>query len=140
LYKGDTSRTDVADWSHLGLDPLKGRFDPEKLLAAAPRNFSPHLPNGPPVAAYQVLKSDFSSLLPNDQELDISRTYLVRLGATRFGTMRGFRTDIAKYTLDGSKEPTSFTKTLWWYPVRQDIAAESELQHLFLLPPRSDQL
>jgi hypothetical protein len=98
--------------------------DPDTMFAAIPEHSSPATPVEKP-DAYVLLASDFSAPgLPYSQPLDISRSYLCRLGSNRFATMRTFRKDITEFVLNPLLEPADFQRNLWRYPVRIDIARE----------------
>ncbi|GCE06809.1 neuraminidase-like domain-containing protein [Dictyobacter aurantiacus] len=100
--------------------------NPARLFEAVPQYSSPATPVAQP-GAYEKLKSDFSSChLPYAQSLDISRSYLRRLGTSRYAVMRRFRKDITEFVLDPSPahEPSGFQRHLWRYPVRIEIARE----------------
>lgn len=100
------------------------RHDPMTLFEALPEHSTPATPVKEP-AAYDTLRSDFSApLLPYSQPLDIARSYLRQLGASRFSVMRAFRKDITEFVLDPSNEPALFQRHLWRYPVRIGIARE----------------
>ncbi|PYT05676.1 MAG: hypothetical protein DMF60_11150 [Acidobacteria bacterium] len=62
--------------------------------------------------------------LPYAQPLDISRSYLRKLGTSRFQTMRTFREAITEFVIDPSLEASDFRSFLWRYPVRIEIARE----------------
>lgn len=107
-------------------NPTPGAYlhDPETLFEALPEHSTPTVPTAAQ-AAYDKLKTDFSScVLPYNQPLDVSRTYLRQLGARRYAAMRRFRKDITEWVLDPSKETTEFQKHLWRYPVRIETAIE----------------
>jgi|APLak6261663543_1056040.scaffolds.fasta_scaffold00218_3 hypothetical protein len=98
--------------------------DPETLFEALPEHSTSAVPTKGQ-AAYDKLKVDFSTcILPYNQPLDVSRTYLKQLGTRRFTTMRRFRRDITEFVLDPSKETAEFQKHLWRYPVRIETAIE----------------
>ncbi|MGH8655585.1 MAG: hypothetical protein ACREYE_26950 [Gammaproteobacteria bacterium] len=98
--------------------------DPVTLFEALPEHSTPAVPTEAQ-SAYDKLKTDFSScLLPYNQPLDVSRTYLRQLGTRRYATMRWFRKDITEFVLDPSKETAEFQKHLWRYPVRIETAIE----------------
>lgn len=107
-------------------NPSPGAFlhDPVTLFEALPEHSTSAVPTKAQ-AAYDKLKVDFSScVLPYHQPLDVSRTYLRRLGTRRYSAMRRFRKDITEFVLDPSKETAEFQKHLWRYPVRIEAAIE----------------
>lgn len=107
-------------------DPSPDAFlhDPTTLFEALPEHSTPAVPTKAQVA-YDKLKADFSTcLLPYNQPLDVSRTYLRQLGTRRYAAMRRFRRDITEFVLDPSKETAEFQKHLWRYPVRMETAIE----------------
>ena len=94
------------------------------LFAALPEHSSPAVPVKKP-GAYAALAKDFSSpVLPYDQPLDISRSYLSAMGTSRFATMRAFRSEITEFAIDVGAEAADFRKHLWRYPVRIELAIE----------------
>lgn len=103
-----------------GTDPFP--HDPAKLYGALPAFSSPAVPVAVP-SAYTKLASDVSApVLPYAQSLDVNRTYLGALGATRFATMRAFREKITELVLDPTNEPADFENQVWRFPVRLEIA------------------
>lgn len=122
------------------------RHDPATLFAALPEHSAPATPVAEP-QAFTKLAQDFSSpLLPYDEALDVNRSYLGAMGATRFGVMRCFRQDITEFVLDPAPadEPAGFPRHQWRYPVRIDIAREylgispQEYDQLFTVTPAGD--
>ncbi|KAH8598521.1 hypothetical protein B0O99DRAFT_669787 [Bisporella sp. PMI_857] len=108
------------------LFPVHGeeKLDPEKTLLAIPQNSSPAVPVAA-LGVYTTLSTDCSSAqLPYSQELDINRTYLRALGASRFDVMRSFRKAITEFVLQPNDEPAEFQSNLWRFPVRYDVAIE----------------
>ena len=106
-----------------------GCHNPARLFAALPEYSTP----ASPIVAnttveplvWNTLKSDFSTCrLPYSQALDVSRSYLRRLGSCRFEEMRTFRKCITEFVLSPASEPQGFADYLWRYPVRIDIARE----------------
>jgi len=117
-------------------DATPYRHDPAVLFGAVPEHSSPAAP-GSSNAAYVTLANDFSApALPYSQPLDVNRSYLAALGATRFDTMRAFREDITEFVLDPANEPADFPRHQWRYPVRMPIARE----YLGITPEEYDQL
>jgi hypothetical protein len=104
--------------------PGEFRHDPAILFDTLPEHATPATPTDQQ-AAYNVLRTDFSSCnLPYSQPLDVSRTYLRKLGTDRFETMRHFRRTITEFVLDPTNEPAGFQNFLWRLPVRLDTAIE----------------
>jgi hypothetical protein len=147
----DTAETEIRDHQLRPPDtePTPGQpyqHDPATVLAALPEYSSPASPPGPPakpqaVAAYTALAGDYSTPdLPYTQPLDINRTYLAAMQATRFETMRRFRAEITEFALGDGTDPAGFDDYLWRYPLRRDIAPEylhisaDEYQKLFATP------
>ncbi|HXO22662.1 MAG TPA: insecticidal toxin complex protein, partial [Thermoanaerobaculia bacterium] len=98
--------------------------DPQTLFAALPEHSSPAAPVAKPTA-YDKLKADFTAPgLPYAQALDVSRSYLGRLGSSRFAALRHFRKEITELAIDPAHEPADFQRHLWRYPVRLDTARE----------------
>lgn len=148
----DTARTSLAGHRLRGLDEpgddLKRpyRHDPQALFGALPEHSSPATPVASP-NAYSVLASDFSApSLPYSQALDVDRTYLGAMGATRYEVMRSFRKDITEFVLDpeAPAAPAAFPSHLWRYPVRIELAREylginpEEYDLLFTKTPTGD--
>ncbi|HEX4966043.1 MAG TPA: neuraminidase-like domain-containing protein [Thermoanaerobaculia bacterium] len=107
---------------------LKGEgepgHDPQTLFAALPEHSSPAAPVAKP-GAFAKLKADFTAPgLPYAQALDVCRSYLGRLGSSRFAAMRHFRKEITELAIDPAHEPADFQRHLWRYPVRFDTARE----------------
>jgi hypothetical protein len=98
--------------------------DPQTLFAALPEHSSPAAPVARP-AAYDKLKVDFTAPgLPYAQALDVCRSYLGRLGSSRFSALRHFRQEITELAIDPAHEPADFQRHLWRYPVRFETARE----------------
>ncbi|MFD0360697.1 neuraminidase-like domain-containing protein [Nocardia sp. GCM10030253] len=98
--------------------------DPQTLFATVPEHSSPATPVAVP-AAYDALRTDFTHPeLPYPQALDINRSYLKGLGASRFSAMRHFREDITEFAVDAAHEPATFRSHYWRYPLRLPIALE----------------
>ena len=117
---------DTADHSLNGFDlGEEGHgVNAEALLAAIPEHSSPAILVEKP-AVYGKLERCFTSAdLPYSRSLDISHSYLSRLGTNRFKTMLHFRREITEFPLDPSHDPDDFQKHLWRLPVRLDIALE----------------
>lgn len=109
----------------------------EEMFDAIPEHSSPAVPVGSP-AVYGILKADFTApSLPYAQHLDINRSYLRRLGTTRFDVMRTFQGHITEFALDPLNEPDDFQRHLWRFPVRLNTAieylgiSESEMEFLY---------
>jgi hypothetical protein len=120
------------------------RHDPASLLSAIPGHSSPAAVDLSPASAgaYRALVTDASApLLPYDQPLDVDRSYLEAMGASRYEVMRRFRRDITEFVLDPAHEPTGFASHVWRYPVRLETALEflcigaHEYETLFAAPP-----
>lgn len=110
--------------SYTNPKPDVALHDPEILLEALPEHSTSAVPTKAQ-DAYDKLKTDFSScVLPYNQPLDVSRTYLRQLGTRRYATMRRFRKNITEFVLDPSNETAEFQKHLWRYPVRIETAIE----------------
>ena len=110
-------------------DGQHGCYEPAAIFSALPEYSTP----ATPVAANQSveptgfnnLKTAISScLLPYSQPLDVSRTYLGRLGSCRFEELRTFRKCITEFALDPTNPPAGFQSYLWRYPVRIETAIE----------------
>ncbi|HEV3076950.1 MAG TPA: neuraminidase-like domain-containing protein, partial [Thermoanaerobaculia bacterium] len=98
--------------------------DPRTLFAALPEHSSPAAPVAKP-PAYDKLRVDFTAPeLPYAQALDVCRSYLGRLGTSRFAAMRRFRKEITELAIDPAHEPADFQRHLWRYPVRFETARE----------------
>lgn len=104
--------------------------DPATLFAALPEHSSPATP-GASLVAYGLgrLRDDLTGPeLPYSQPLDVNRSYLERLGTSRFAVMRTFRKAITELALSPEPDPGSgagaFRSEQWRYPVRLDIALE----------------
>jgi hypothetical protein len=144
LLGSDTSKPHgaVYDTSWESLASFNLGDGPEDLHAkvmfdAIPEHSSPAIPVGTP-SVYSILNTDFTApILPYAQDLDVNRSYLCRLGLTRFDTMHHFRENITEFALDPVHEPADFQKSLWRFPIRFDIAmeylciTEAEMQHLY---------
>jgi len=114
------------------------RHDPASVFATLPEHSSPASPVAEP-SAYGALAADYSAPeLPYAQPLDVSRSYLRALGATRAEAMRRFRAQITEFVL--APDPAGFDATVWRYPLRSDIAPEyleipfAEYEQLFATP------
>lgn len=115
----------LTDLDIAGIDKLQvpGSLTAVDLLRALPQHSTPHTLPSPDI--YDTLKTQVGRPdLPYSQGLDVNRTYLKALGASRFETMRTFQKDITELPQDALKEPDSFQRTLWRFPVRHDIAVE----------------
>lgn len=124
----------------LGTTPYQ--HDPDVLFGVMPGHSSPVTPGEPGSTAYATLRVDFSSpVLPYDQPLDVNRSYFRAMGTTRYAAMRRFRKDITEFVIDPGKEPATFQRHLWRYPVRESVAREylgisPDIDHLlFRTPP-----
>jgi hypothetical protein len=94
------------------------------LFRAKPGHSSPSVPVSSP-QIYSTLSSDFSSpKLPYSQALDINRSYLQRVGLTRFDVMRTFRSAITEFPVAPVPDPEGFQSQLWRLPIRPDVAIE----------------
>ncbi|MDH6125483.1 neuraminidase-like domain-containing protein [Kitasatospora sp. GP82] len=125
--------------------------DPATLFAALPEHSSPATVDVPTASteAYAALRSDLSApVLPYDQPLDVCRSYLCRLGTSRYAAMRRFRRDITEFVLDSdpAHEPAGFQRHRWRYPVRFELAleylgiSEPEYQRLYATGQADDAL
>jgi len=98
--------------------------DAQTLFEALPEHSTPATPVAEP-GAYEILATDFSHcLLPYSQPLDINRTYLNRLGTSRFETMRTFREATSEFVLDPENPPAEFNSHRWQEPPSEVTAAE----------------
>ncbi|WP_431970063.1 neuraminidase-like domain-containing protein [Nocardia sp. bgisy134] len=112
----------LADDGIVGGHPFA--HDPQTLFATVPEHSSPATPVAVP-AAYDVLRTDFTHPdLPYPQALDVNRSYLQALGASRFSAMRHFREDITELAIDAAHEPDTFRTHYWRFPLRLPIALE----------------
>jgi hypothetical protein len=110
-------------------EPELEAFEPEALFAAMPEYSTPATPSAAnqavEPAVFDNLKADFSACnLPYSQALDVSRSYLRLLGASRFDALRHFRKCITEFALDANNPPTGFQSHLWRFPARIDTAIE----------------
>jgi hypothetical protein len=110
-------------------EPEPEAFEPEALFAAMPEHSTPATPDAAnqavEPAVFDNLKADFSACdLPYSQALDVSRSYLHLLGASRFDTLRHFRKCITEFALDAINPPTGFQSHLWRFPARIETAIE----------------
>ena len=98
--------------------------DAETMFCAVPEHSTPATPSAEQTA-WDELASDFSACgLPYHQPLDIARSYLSRLGTSRYATMRAFTREIHEFVLDPDNPPAGFQSHLWRYPVRLPLALD----------------
>jgi hypothetical protein len=136
--------------SELELGKTSAGLNPclEQVLEAIPEHSLPHYSDPmDPTGVFKDLSIDFSaSSLPYNQELDVNRTYLCRIGLNRFQLLRTFREKITEFALNPQQDPQDFRADLWRLPVRLDIAIEylqispQELETLFRSPLEWDKL
>lgn len=121
----DTSADEVGGHAlNTAAEAAATAHDAETLFEALPEFSTPATPTAEP-NAWDKLRADFAGChLPYDQPLDITRSYLERMGTSRFKVMRHFRRDITEWVLDPAAEPSAFRRHLWRYPVRHDLALE----------------
>ena len=108
-----------------GAEPLQvaNSLSATDLPRALPQHSTPHPLASPNI--YEQLKTVvLRPQLPYSQGLDVGRTYIQALGASRFETLRTFQKDITELPQDAALEPADFQRNLWRLPVRRDVAIE----------------